>query len=277
MELPDIGKNCNLSSCNRLDFLPVKCDACSGIYCIEHYLYDAHRCEKSQAKNFQVPVCPLCSKPVATKRGQLPDIAVSQHIDQYCPQNELIKSRNHKPKSNLQSCNFKSCKQKDLIYMECSDCKFKFCIKHRYPSDHSCRGPIESKLNLNNLNDNWQSFKGSCSQRGSSGLDLIKTKAQEISNSGRAALHRLANSKMVPSSSASGSSTTRGARGRALQGNLTEEEALAIALSNSTKTDGFPPSEDEDADLARAIQQSELEARNNRNITSSNKDTCVLS
>lgn len=32
MEFPDLGKHCNEPTCKKLDFLPVKCDACGNIY-----------------------------------------------------------------------------------------------------------------------------------------------------------------------------------------------------------------------------------------------------
>lgn len=273
MELPNLGKNCALRTCNRLDFLPVKCDACLEVFCIEHYRYETHKCEKSKAKDVQVPACPLCSQPVACKKQELPDIAVSIHIDQSCPQNDMIMGKNKKPKSNLQACTFKSCKQKDLIYLECSDCASKFCIKHRHPSDHSCPGP---RLSNYSLAANWQNLKGSCSKRGVSSFDMIKNKAQQISKSGQAALNRITNNKMAPTTSnssgqANGSS---GSKRLILQGNLTEEEALNIALRESAQSGSYDE-QDEDIALAKAIQQSEIEAHN-QNMTN-NKDTCVLS
>lgn len=38
-ELEDLGNHCSFESCNRLDFLPIKCDLCRGIFCKEHYRY----------------------------------------------------------------------------------------------------------------------------------------------------------------------------------------------------------------------------------------------
>lgn len=280
MELPHLGQNCALRECNQLDFLPVKCDACSKVFCVRHYQYDHHNCENARNRNVQVPVCPLCSKPVVSKRNELPDVAVSQHIDQYCTQNGRLKVE--KPKSNLQSCSFKSCKQKDVIYLECKDCHSKFCIKHRHPSDHSCVRPVAS-----NFADNWHSFKGSCSSNANNSFAMIKNKAQQISRSGQAALNRIANS----AASSSGSSGQRARPSNQavnnLQGNLSEQEALAIALNESkvansrtTAAAPIPPEaafqnhEEEDLALARAIHQSQLEARRSGQA---NKDTCVLS
>lgn len=287
MELPHLGKNCFLRECNQLDFLPVKCDACSEIFCIRHYQYDNHNCEKAKNRNVQVPVCPLCSEPVVSTRNELPDIAVSQHIDQFCKFNDKLKNHS-KPKSNLQSCSFKSCKQKDLIYLECKDCRSKFCIKHRHPSDHSCVGPSMAS----NLSDNWRSFKSSCSNNASSSFAMIKNKAHQTSKSGQAALNRIANS--IASSSNSqrhrNSQCSPNQTVNNLQGNLSEQEALAIALNESktinnraTTTESHVPDlalsqqqQEEDLALARAIHESQIEARRRNGQAGSTKDTCIL-
>lgn len=68
------------------DFLPFKCDSCKKIFCKDHINYYKHNCEKSgdNGKDFQVPLCPLCNSPVPYKRGELPDRAMSAHIDRDC-------------------------------------------------------------------------------------------------------------------------------------------------------------------------------------------------
>ena len=54
MELPHLGKHCSEKSCRQLDFLPMKCDACSEIFCKDHLQYDDHNCSSSYKKNIQV-------------------------------------------------------------------------------------------------------------------------------------------------------------------------------------------------------------------------------
>ena len=44
MEFPSLGKNCEKSDCNRLDFLPIKCNFCSEYFCSEHSPPDHHSC-----------------------------------------------------------------------------------------------------------------------------------------------------------------------------------------------------------------------------------------
>lgn len=46
----------------------------------EHYHYTNHSCPHAYKKNTQVPVCPLCNKPIPVNKGQLPDIVVGAHI-----------------------------------------------------------------------------------------------------------------------------------------------------------------------------------------------------
>jgi predicted nucleic acid binding AN1-type Zn finger protein len=290
MELPHIGQNCALRECNQLDFLPISCDACSSVYCLEHYRYERHNCDKAKNRDFQVPVCPLCMEPVVGKRDVLPDIAVSEHIDRNCNGNEALKTKLKTAfkKTNLQACSHRSCKQKDLIYLECNDCKSRFCIKHRHPSDHSCPGPKPTSFGAaftNNLN----SLADSCSSGATSSLSMIKNKAQQMTKSGQAALQRLAANSRNHVRSNDGRQTDTSQLANSLQNGLSEQEALTIALQESAAAANGASSthgpatnsaqiENEDTLLARAIHESELEARRNR--TGGNrpqKDSCVLS
>ncbi|CAK9827877.1 AN1-type zinc finger protein 2B [Anthophora retusa] len=140
MEFPNLGEHCSENSCNRLDFLPLKCDACSAIFCNEHISYTTHNCPSAYKKDIQVPVCPLCNAPVPIKRGDPPDIAVGQHIDNECQSD--LKKPNRKIFSNR--CSSKGCKIKEIVQVRCSDCGKNFCLKHRHPTDHTCMGQEEA-------------------------------------------------------------------------------------------------------------------------------------
>ncbi|XP_050420783.1 AN1-type zinc finger protein 2B-like isoform X2 [Adelges cooleyi] len=95
--------------------------------------YSSHQCESAYKKNVQVPVCPLCSKPVPTPRGQEPDYTVGQHIDNDCRVAEGKKVfTNH--------CTVAKCRGKEAVPVVCSECRQNYCFKHRHPSDHSCNG-----------------------------------------------------------------------------------------------------------------------------------------
>ncbi|XP_022663354.1 AN1-type zinc finger protein 2A-like [Varroa destructor] len=132
MEFPHLGDHCSESSCNILDFLPIKCDACKKVFCLDHFAYTSHNCSQGHLGDVQVPVCPLCSCPVSGFRpGDPPDIAVSQHIDNMC--------RNSTTKVYTNRCSAHQCKKKEMIPIRCDQCRRNFCLKHRHPSDHECR------------------------------------------------------------------------------------------------------------------------------------------
>ncbi|XP_059622721.1 AN1-type zinc finger protein 2A [Phlebotomus argentipes] len=135
MEFPGLGKHCSVSTCNKLDFLPVKCDACNEILCSEHYSYEKHGCKSARRKDVQVPVCPLCGEPVPTPSDVSPDLTVGRHIDQFC--------RSEKTRIFTNNCSFAGCRQKELVPILCGDCKRNFCIRHRHFNDHQCRGQVQ--------------------------------------------------------------------------------------------------------------------------------------
>lgn len=135
----NIGDHCAFSECNRLDFLPIKCTACTKNFCSQHYQYKAHKCQKAtplqleSANQFQLPTCPICDQTVSFLDGNRnPDEAISRHIDSGCKNPKKPKS------SNL--CSKKGCKKKELVPIKCKDCDKVFCLRHRLAEDHSCIG-----------------------------------------------------------------------------------------------------------------------------------------
>ncbi|XP_011504366.1 PREDICTED: AN1-type zinc finger protein 2A-like [Ceratosolen solmsi marchali] len=159
MEFPNLGEHCSEQSCNRLDFLPFKCDACAAIFCTDHISYADHSCPSAYKKNVQVPVCPLCNAPVPSKRGDPPDLAIGLHIDNDC-RSDFGKNR-RKIFSN--KCSSKGCKIKEIVQVKCKECNKNYCLKHRHPTDHSCIGKDESlRLSrLNSLNKSTQNSTNS--------------------------------------------------------------------------------------------------------------------
>lgn len=155
MEFPYLGEHCSEQSCNRLDFLPLKCDACQGIFCTDHISYVGHSCPSAYKKDVQVPVCPMCNAPVPSKRGDPPDLAVGLHIDNDC------RSKNRR-KVFSNKCSSKGCKTKEIVPVNCSDCGQNYCLKHRHPTDHSCLGKEESlrQKRLSALNKTAQNNSG---------------------------------------------------------------------------------------------------------------------
>nr|CAG4645708.1 EOG090X0APF [Lynceus sp. MCZ IZ 141354] len=251
MELPELGQNCSEKTCNMLDFLPMKCDACSQVFCKDHIHYFHHSCPSSHKKDVQVPVCPLCNQPVPGRRGDPPDLAVGDHIDRDCQSDPAKQKR----KVMTNRCTLKGCKQKEMIPVICSGCKSNFCLKHRHHADHNCRG--------NNPAD----------------------RARE------AALARVAK----PSKSSSSSSKQHQPRNtQSIQGNFSEDEALAMALQASLShsearsvASNIPGNDQEQADLmlAIAMQESEREEqerrlRETRRVAEAgggNSDRCCIS
>jgi len=140
MEFPNLGDHCSEKSCNRLDFLPLRCNACKSIYCTSHISYVKHSCPSAHEKDVQVPVCPLCNVPVPSKRGDPPDLAVNMHMDNDC-KSDYGKNR-RKVFSN--KCSSSGCKVKEIVPVNCNDCGKNYCLKHRHPADHKCIGKEES-------------------------------------------------------------------------------------------------------------------------------------
>lgn len=235
MEFPDMGKHCSAEYCNKLDFLPMKCDACGGIFCSEHFSYQTHSCPSAYKKDVQVPICPLCSEPVPTPRDVSPDVTVGAHIDQFC--------KSEKTKIFTNRCSYKNCKKKELIPVSCTVCKQNFCLRHRHTSDHECHGPVAN--------------------------------TSQSSMAAQAAMRRQKQQQKQPAAAPMAlRSDAAGAHLEAVQGNMSEDEALARALALSLQDE-----EDQNARGARSN-----DPRNSRNSQSgipvggnSSKDKCNLS
>jgi hypothetical protein len=147
MELPTIGRQCSLQTCNRLDFLPFKCDSCGLTFCSDHRLPNDHSCAATNAaeKVDQVAAnCPLCNAVIVAPAGSNINARVSHHIDggcqrvpcasatfkcQICPTKELIEIK-------VSACGGVLNQFKDK--WQCELCGGNFCVKHRSPTSHSC-------------------------------------------------------------------------------------------------------------------------------------------
>nr|KAF6350593.1 zinc finger AN1-type containing 2A [Myotis myotis] len=133
MEFPDLGKHCAEETCKQLDFLPLKCDVCEQDFCKDHFTYAAHKCPFAYKKDVQVPVCPLCNRPIPVKKGEIPDVVVGEHMDRDCRCRP-----GKKEKVFTFRCSKKGCKKKEMLPVACDQCHGNFCIQHRHPLDHSC-------------------------------------------------------------------------------------------------------------------------------------------
>nr|ADD38857.1 AN1-type zinc finger protein 2B [Lepeophtheirus salmonis] len=139
MEFSELGAHCGEKSCRQLDFLPMKCDACSKLFCSDHLFYESHTCPQSYTKDVQVPVCPLCNNPVPTPRGSSPDSQVLAHM-------ESDSCGAKKKKTHPGACSVRKCKNKEPIPFRCESCRQTVCLTHRHPQDHIC-GSANSTTN----------------------------------------------------------------------------------------------------------------------------------
>jgi len=113
MEFPTLGKNCEKSDCNKLDFLPIKCNFCKKYFCSEHALPEYHSCTEYTAE---------CRNPS--------DAAIEKY-----------------------ACSVSGCKKTELAPVVCNYCSVQICLLHRHQADHNCpkletgvRGMTETKV-----------------------------------------------------------------------------------------------------------------------------------
>merc|ERR1711970_189344 len=121
MELPHIGTHCQLKSCNRLDYLPFKCNHCSQNFCASHWKPDQHECSKFVKEN-------STSKENPQKSTQ------------------TVKPDKPKKKRKQNPCQLPNCSGYNLVKMNCNQCGGNFCMKHRFPEDHQCIGRFNSRF-----------------------------------------------------------------------------------------------------------------------------------
>ena len=108
MELPDIGQQCEVNSCNQLDFLPIKCANCSKIFCKNHSSFDGHGCE-----SFDI----TSEKPRVQESTQ---------------------------KTVNKPCSIKDCEKNTVT--TCPICQLEFCMDHRLERDHKCSKVEENHI-----------------------------------------------------------------------------------------------------------------------------------
>lgn len=260
MEFPDLGEHCSEKSCKRLDFLPMRCDACEEIFCKDHITYANHKCTSSYKKDVQVPVCPLCNTPIPIKRGEMPDIKVGEHIDRDCKSDPAQRKR----KIFTNKCSKGGCKQKEMIRVTCDQCHLNYCLKHRHPLDHECNTDSKptSKSGhaaLMRAQASSSSTSASTSSRGSS-----RAASNGVPGNSRTQSNAQATSTRAPAVAPSAQNVIPPSV--SFQAGLTEEQALQRALEMSLAESAQPrqpqdlsPQEQEDLALAQALAASEEE------------------
>ncbi|WCJ20904.1 zinc finger (AN1-like) family protein [Euphorbia peplus] len=130
---PDLGRHCQHSECNQLDFLPFNCYACHKVFCLEHRMYKSHNCPKAEQDSRKVMICEICSVSMETTgcNGDEEKLIMEKHV----------KSADCDPKKKKKpKCGVRRCKE-TLTFSNSSTCKtchMKVCLNHRFPADHGC-------------------------------------------------------------------------------------------------------------------------------------------
>lgn len=260
MEFPDLGEHCSEKSCKRLDFLPMKCDACQEIFCKDHITYATHKCTSAYKKDVQVPVCPLCNTPIPVKRGEMPDIKVGEHIDRDCKSDPAQRKR----KIFTNKCSKGGCKQKEMIRVTCDQCHSNYCLKHRHPLDHDCKTngkPLSKAAHAAVMRT-----QGNSSNSAPGSSSSTSWNSRPVSN-GVSTSNRSSSSSMHPRIPTSVSAHSVIPPSVSFQAGMTEEQALQRALEMSLAESSQPvqptlsPQEQEDLALAQALAASEEEYR----------------
>lgn len=96
VDVDHIGEHCTFGQCNRLDFLPVRCEKCKRVFCKEHYSLIAHKCA---------------------------------YLDQIQADPEPVTFNSA---VNAFSCHLDDCKIKEIIEFRCEFCTLNFCKLHRF-------------------------------------------------------------------------------------------------------------------------------------------------
>jgi len=134
----DRGKRCELDGCGQLDFLPTQCHLCKKQFCQMHS--NDHGCDRGDGR--RLPVCKVCNKAVMLKAGEDYDTAMSIHLDSKCK--ARLRVAVDAAREAESRCDYgkgrKACKDNFPVKLKCSKCLKQFCVKHREPSVHKCKG-----------------------------------------------------------------------------------------------------------------------------------------
>ncbi|KAH9187616.1 hypothetical protein AeNC1_010412 [Aphanomyces euteiches] len=133
----DIGEHCAKPGCNQKDFLPFSCDCCSGVFCLEHRTYTAHACPNAGSKDSRAITCPLCRATISLTNDQDVNLVFDQHTRTNCNPDQYNEKKKAKARCEAESC-------REILTasntMQCQTCRKKVCLKHRFESDHQCKG-----------------------------------------------------------------------------------------------------------------------------------------
>lgn len=233
----------------------MKCDACNQVFCKDHIHYAEHQCATGFQKDVQVPVCPLCNKPVPVNRGELPDIKVGEHIDNDC-QSDPAKA---KRKIYTNKCSMKGCKQKELVRVSCDQCHSTYCLKHRHQQDHNCK-PSEGGARP----------PSAIAKAGAAAMARFQKLNIGSSSSSGQGYSKLSSKSPPPPSAVQGMMSEDEAYARAVQLSLQQEPQTTTTSTTSS------PQETEDMLLAQALAASEQEYLQQQQREGQKRSTCTV-
>lgn len=117
-DLDSMGKHCQYTYCNQLDFLPFRCESCKGTYCLDHRTETTHQ-------------CPHAGEWAAARRKAA---ALTSTTNASSPGKPTLLSASQ--------CSHPSCKSYintlTSVGVGCPTCNRQYCLKHRLKEDHSC-------------------------------------------------------------------------------------------------------------------------------------------
>eukprot|EP00929_Paragymnodinium_shiwhaense_P113268 TRINITY_DN81529_c0_g1_i1.p1 TRINITY_DN81529_c0_g1~~TRINITY_DN81529_c0_g1_i1.p1 ORF type:complete len:352 (+),score=52.88 TRINITY_DN81529_c0_g1_i1:76-1131(+) len=131
----DAGAHCSVARCQRLDFLPFKCDACHRIFCLDHFRHADHACAEAAGRDNRVIVCPLCQQAVPLTAGEDPNVVWQRHED-----SGACRGRTGPPVGKPPRCPVAGCKEALTASgsLQCGRCGNRVCLRHRFEDSHAC-------------------------------------------------------------------------------------------------------------------------------------------
>ncbi|KAB5576404.1 AN1-like zinc finger protein [Coniochaeta sp. 2T2.1] len=122
-----IGKHCQLSYCNQLDFLPFLCQSCGKTFCLDHRTETSHQCSNPGAW--------------AERRRQA---NLARHA--------AGENRTMRDLVSQKPCADPACRTTigtSLVPgVHCQGCNRDYCLKHRLKEDHDCKNlvPVGARI-----------------------------------------------------------------------------------------------------------------------------------
>ncbi|KAH6567625.1 hypothetical protein BASA82_001238 [Batrachochytrium salamandrivorans] len=150
----DIGFNCSLPSCNRLDFLPFICRACKCAFCPDHRFQYSHGCPLVDMEpTTSHIVCPECSQMIQIISESSDDTTteskgaeiLAQHRADSCP--HMPSTTTTTTSSSKIQCSLPDCTTAELWGSVCRLCTQRFCLAHRHSATHNCSSIAEALEN----------------------------------------------------------------------------------------------------------------------------------